>query len=140
MALQGADVILYPTAIGSEPQDPSLNSADHWQRVMQGHAASNMVPVVASNRFGTEVLLHEEDGTERQRITFYGRSFITDNTGAIVAECADNSIGNRPVVVATSEIDAEANRRERGAWGLFRDRRPDLYGTLLTKDGCPSIR
>jgi len=151
MALLGADVILYPTAIGSEPQDPSLNSAGHWQRVMQGHAAANMVPVVASNRFGTEVLLHE-DGTEKQRISFYGRSFITDNKGAIVAECADNSTSsstgndnntknkneNRPVVVVTATIDKEANRKERAAWGMFRDRRPDLYGVLLTKDGVVS--
>lgn len=133
MALMGADVLLYPTAIGSEPQDPSLTSADHWQRAMQGHAASNMVPVVASNRFGTEILLRE-DGTEKQRITFYGRSFITDNTGAKIAECQDNNSGNT-VVVVTAEIDVERNRRERAAWGLFRDRRPDMYGVLLTKDG-----
>jgi N-carbamoylputrescine amidase len=133
MALQGADVILYPTAIGSEPQDPTLNSADHWQRVMQGHAGANMVPVVASNRFGTEILLRD-DGTEQQRITFYGRSFITDNTGAKVAECADNT-ETEPVQLITAEIDREANRRERAAWGLFRDRRPELYKVLLTKDG-----
>jgi N-carbamoylputrescine amidase len=135
LALQGADVILYPTAIGSEPQDPTLNSADHWQRVMQGHAAANMVPVVASNRFGTEILTRE-DGTEQQRIHFYGRSFITDNKGAKVAECRDNSDANDPVVVVTAEIDVQQNLRERLAWGMFRDRRPDLYGTLLGKDGA----
>jgi len=133
MALQGADVLLYPTAIGSEPQDPTLNSMDHWQRVMQGHAAANMIPVVASNRFGTEILLSEE-GTEMQRIIFYGRSFITDNTGAKIAECVDNT-DDQPVVVVTAEIDTEKNRRERAAWGHFRDRRPDLYKVLLTKDG-----
>lgn len=133
MALQGADVLLYPTAIGSEPQDPTLNSVDHWQRVMQGHAAANMVPVVASNRFGTEILRSEE-GTEKQRIAFYGKSFITDNKGAKVAECADNTDAE-PVVVVTAVIDSETNRRERAAWGLFRDRRPDLYKVLLTKDG-----
>jgi N-carbamoylputrescine amidase len=138
MALKGADVILYPTAIGTEPQDPTLNSADHWQRVMQGHSAANMVPVVASNRYGTEILLNE-DGTERQRITFYGRSFITDETGAKVAEAViddnENNKSMNPISIITSTIDSEANRSTRLAWGMFRDRRPDLYGTLLTKDG-----
>ena len=134
MSLQGADVLLYPTAIGSEPQDPTINSADHWQRVMQGHAAANMVPVVVSNRFGTEILCQEKDGTEKQRIHFYGRSFVTDQTGALVAECGDVDESN-PVQVVTTTIDPEANRKERLAWGLFRDRRPDLYGVLLTKDG-----
>lgn len=135
MALQGADCILYPTAIGSEPQDPTINSAEHWQRVMQGHAASNMVPVVASNRYGTEILCHDKDDTsEKQRIHFYGRSFVTDQTGAIVAECADLDEAN-PVQVVVATIDPEANRKERLAWGLFRDRRPDLYDPLLTKDG-----
>jgi N-carbamoylputrescine amidase len=133
MSLQGADVLLYPTAIGSEPQDPAINSADHWQRAMQGHAASNMVPVVASNRFGPEVLLND-DGTEKQRITFYGRSFITDNTGAKIAECEPNS-ADKPTSFVISEIDPEKNRHVRAAWGLFRDRRPELYGLLLTKDG-----
>jgi len=140
MALSGADVILYPTAIGTEPQDPSLNSVDHWQRVIQGHAAANMVPVVASNRYGTEILLNE-DGRERQRITFYGRSFITDETGAKVAEAImdnnenDGDKSTNQISIITSIIDSEANRSTRIAWGLFRDRRPDLYGILLTKDG-----
>jgi N-carbamoylputrescine amidase len=139
MALQGADVILYPTAIGSEPQDPTLNSVDHWQRVMQGHAAANMVPVVASNRVGTEILLDMDGATEKQRIDFYGRSFITDLTGAIVAECTSHP-SDLPVQVLTAEIDKEANRRARAAWGIFRDRRPDLYKVLLTKDGSsPAI-
>lgn len=101
---------------------------------MQGHAAANMIPVVASNRFGTEILLNEQDGTERQRIHFYGKSFITDATGAIIAECRDNT-EDEPVVTVTAAIDVEKNRRQRAAWGLFRDRRPDLYGILLTKDG-----
>lgn len=148
MALQGADVLLYPTAIGSEPHATQMNqssslthapaqfysSADHWQRVMQGHAAANMIPVVASNRFGTEILLQDDDVTEKQRIDFYGRSFITDNTGAVVAQCADNTETD-VVTVVTATIDTERNRRERAAWGLFRDRRPDLYNILLTKDG-----
>ncbi len=128
MALLGADIILYPTAIGSEPQDPSLNSADHWQRTMQGHAAANMVPVVAANRFGTEILL-DSDGKEKQRIHFYGRTFITDETGAKIKEAQD---GND---IISAEIDIEANRATRAAWGLFRDRRPELYGILRTKDG-----
>lgn len=134
MALQGADVLLYPTAIGTEPQDPTIDSADHWQRVMQGHAAANMVPVVASNRYGTEILCHEEDDKEKQRITFYGRSFVTDQTGKLVAECGPVD-EKEPVQVVTTTIDPEANRKERLAWGLFRDRRPELYGVILTKDG-----
>eukprot|EP00536_Pseudo-nitzschia_multiseries_P010473 jgi/Psemu1/259023/estExt_Genewise1Plus.C_3200046 len=137
MALMGADVILYPTAIGTEPQDPTINSADHWQRVMQGHAAANMVPVVATNRYGTEILLQTgKDGAtcaEKQRITFYGRSFITDETGAKVAEAEMD--GTNPISVVASSIDPEANRSTRLAWGLFRDRRPELYGVLQTKDG-----
>ena len=128
MALMGADILLYPTAIGSEPQDPSLNSADHWQRVMQGHAAANMVPVVASNRFGTEILL-DKDGNEKQRIKFYGRSFITDETGAIMKEAKDG------YDIISSEIDVLKNRSTRAAWGLFRDRRPEMYDVLKTKDG-----
>lgn len=157
MALQGADVLMYPTAIGTEPQDPSINSADHWQRVMQGHAAANMVPVVASNRYGTEILLHTtkttNKTTEKQRITFYGRSFITDATGAIVKEVKsmmtnqNDTLTNdddradqqqqheQSIAIITSQIDPEANRTERLAWGLFRDRRPKLYGILQTKDG-----
>ena len=133
MALMGADVILYPTAIGTEPQDPTINSADHWQRVMQGHAAANMVPVVASNRYGTEILLHKDGTTEKQRITFYGRSFITDETGAKVVEVVMED--NNPISVIASTIDPEENRNTRLAWGLFRDRRPELYKILETKDG-----
>jgi N-carbamoylputrescine amidase len=134
MALMGADVMLYPTAIGSEPQDPTITSADHWQRVMQGHAAANMVPVVASNRHGTEVLLHE-DGTDKQRITFYGRSFATDETGHIVAEAHSLAAATDEPIILVTEIDAAKNRATRSAWGLFRDRRPELYGVLMTKDG-----
>ncbi|CAB9522071.1 Deaminated glutathione amidase [Seminavis robusta] len=133
MAVQGADILLYPTAIGSEPQDPTINSADHWQRVMQGHAAANMVPVVASNRYGTEVLLHE-DGSEKQRITFYGRSFITDETGAIVQEAKVDQ--QKPFTILSTIINPSENRATRSAWGLFRDRRPELYGVLQTKDGA----
>jgi N-carbamoylputrescine amidase len=102
--------------------------------------ALQMIPVIASNRQGTEILLHP-DGSEKQRITFYGRSFITDATGALVAHAVDNdtpkhsSSSEKPFTILTSTIDPEANRSERLAWGLFRDRRPELYPVLLTKDG-----
>ncbi len=118
MALMGADMILYPTAIGSEPLAPNLDSRDHWQRAMQGHAAANLVPVVASNRIGREV-------GEDQAITFYGSSFITDHTGAKLAEMDRISDG-----VITATVDLAANAAYRSAWGVFRDRRPDLYGRL----------
>ena len=101
---------------------------------MQGHAAANLIPVVASNRFGTEILLADDGVTEKQRITFYGRSFITDHKGAVIAQCADNT-EETVVTVVTATIDPERNRRSRAAWGLFRDRRPDLYRVILTKDG-----
>ena len=113
MALKGAELLFYPTAIGSEPQDPGLDSRDHWQRAMQGHAAANMVPLIASNRIG------REDG-ESCALTFYGSSFIADQTGAKLAE-ADRDA--RAVITAT--FDLEAIRAQRAAWGLFRDRRPE---------------
>lgn len=124
LALKGADVICYPTAIGSEPHDPTIRSRDHWQRVMQGHAAANMVPVIASNRIG-----HEEGRT--CGITFYGSSFIADIAGKKVAEA-----GESDEAVLTASFDLEANRRARLEWGVFRDRRIDLYGELLTLDGA----
>ncbi|NDD61608.1 MAG: N-carbamoylputrescine amidase [Actinobacteria bacterium] len=124
MALLGADVILYPTAIGSEPQNPTWDSSAHWQRVMQGHAAANLVPVVAANRTGREV-------GNPTTVTFYGSSFITDATGEKVAEA-----GRDDERVLVAEIDVEANRAMRAAWGLFRDRRPELYGALTTLDGA----
>jgi N-carbamoylputrescine amidase len=123
MALGGAEVLLYPTAIGSEPPDPTWDSSGHWQRVMQGHAGANLVPVVAANRIGLEV------GTTCE-ITFYGSSFIADATGAKVAEA-----GRTDEDVLVASFDRSALRRQRAAWGLFRDRRPDLYGPLLTLDG-----
>ena len=126
MALQGAEVLLYPTAIGSEPQDPGLNSKDHWQRAMQGHAAANLVPLVASNRIG------REDG-ESCALTFHGHSFIADQTGAKVAEAGADG---RAILTATFDLDAI--RAQRASWGLFRDRRPDLYAPLLTLDGTTS--
>ncbi|EGQ8033291.1 N-carbamoylputrescine amidase [Vibrio parahaemolyticus] len=118
LALHGAEAIFYPTAIGSEPQDPTLDSRDHWQRTMQGHSAANLVPVIASNRVGTEV----DDGIET---TFYGSSFITDHTGAKIAEAPREG-----ETIIYAEIDLAAIAKARHAWGLFRDRRPDLYTSV----------
>lgn len=118
LALHGAEAIFYPTAIGSEPQDPTLDSRDHWQRTMQGHSAANLVPVIASNRVGTEV----DDGIET---TFYGSSFITDHTGAKIAEAPREG-----ETIIYAEIDLPATAKARHAWGLFRDRRPDLYTSV----------
>lgn len=123
MALQGAEILCYPTAIGSEPHDPAYDSSAHWQRVMQGHAAANMVPVVASNRVGREV------GTSTE-VTFYGSSFIADGTGALMA-----SADRASEVVLTAAFDLDELDTSRSSFGLFRDRRPDLYGVLGTLDG-----
>jgi N-carbamoylputrescine amidase len=123
MALLGAEVLCYPTAIGSEPPDPSWDSSGHWQRVMQGHAGANLTPLVASNRVGHEI-------GKTTEITFYGSSFIADNTGQKVAEA-----GRDGEAVLTATFDLGELRRLRSSWGLFRDRRPDLYGPLLTLDG-----
>ena len=128
MALQGAELLFYPTAIGSEPPDPAWDSSGHWQRVMQGHAGANLTPLVAANRIGREV------GRAGEReITFYGSSFIADPTGAKVAEA-----GRDEEAVLTAVFDLDAVREMRHSWGLFRDRRPDLYGALLTHDGSGS--
>jgi N-carbamoylputrescine amidase len=123
MALMGAEILMFPTAIGSEPHDPSLDSAAHWQRTMQGHAAANVMPLVASNRIGVEEGAH-------YAMTFYGSSFIASHTGEKIAE-ADRS----SETVLTAEFDLDAVRRYRQAWGVFRDRRPDLYYPLLSLDG-----
>lgn len=123
LALKGADIICYPTAIGSEPHDATIHSRDHWQRTMQGHAAANMTPVVASNRIG------KEQGRTCD-ITFYGSSFIADNTGAKVAEA-----GETEEAVLTATFDLEKLRKTKIEWGVFRDRRVDLYGDLLSLDG-----
>lgn len=123
MALMGAEVLLYPTAIGSEPPNPTWDSSGHWQRVMQGHAGANITPVVAANRTGHEV----GDPTE---ITFYGSSFIADGTGAKVAEANRTE---ETVLLAT--FDRETLQEMRTVWGLFRDRRPELYFPVMTMDG-----
>lgn len=123
MALQGAEVILYPTAIGSEPPNPTWDSSGHWQRVMQGHAGANLVPVVAANRIGRE----QGRATE---ITFYGSSFIADATGAKVAEA-----NRTDEAVLVAKFDLAELRQMRLSWGLFRDRRPELYRSLTSLDG-----
>jgi N-carbamoylputrescine amidase len=123
MALMGAEILLYPTAIGSEPQDASIDSSGHWQRTMQGHAAANIMPLVASNRIGTEQ-------GDKYSMTFYGSSFIASPTGEKVAEADRTS-----ECVLTAAFDLDAVRRFRQAWGVFRDRRPDLYHPLLSLDG-----
>ncbi|WP_375397737.1 N-carbamoylputrescine amidase [uncultured Sphingomonas sp.] len=120
MMLMGADVLFYPTAIGSEPHDTSLDTARLWRRAMVGHAVSNVVPVVAANRVGTEGL---EDGMGQ---TFYGTSFITDERGDILAELDREEEG-----VITATLDLDRVKRHRAAFGFFRDRRPDLYGRLV---------
>ena len=120
MVLQGAEFLFYPTAIGSEPPPaPPLDSRDHWRRVMQGHAAANLVPVIASNRIGRE-------RGDLAEITFYGSSFIADETGALVAEAPRDA-----EAILTWKFDRAALRARRLSWGLFRDRRPELYRGLL---------
>ncbi|MGI9412674.1 MAG: N-carbamoylputrescine amidase [Hyphomicrobiales bacterium] len=126
MALQGAEILLYPTAIGSEPDNPEFDSATHWQNAMCGHAAANVMPVVASNRIGREEARHGPAvATE-----FYGSSFIADQTGVKVEEANRT---DETVLVHTFDLDAVRHHRE--MWGVFRDRRPDLYGALGTLDG-----
>lgn len=119
MALQGAELLFYPTAIGSEPANPSLDTKDPWQRSMQGHAMANVMPVIASNRTGTEGQQH-----------FYGHSFITDQLGKIISEIPD---GKEGVIAHTFDLDAVA--KTRASWGFFRDRRPELYSILSSADG-----
>jgi N-carbamoylputrescine amidase len=114
MMLLGADILLYPTAIGTEPENPELDTKDLWQRAMIGHAVSNVVPVVAANRTGTE-------GDQ----TFYGHSFIANHRGDLVAELGRSESG-----VITADLDLDEIRRNRASFGFFRDRRPDLYGLI----------
>jgi N-carbamoylputrescine amidase len=126
MALMGADAILYPTAIGSEPAS-GYDSMEHWRTVMRGHAGANILPVMAANRIGIERLGENE-------LTFYGSSFIAGPHGELLAEA---SRGGESVL--TASFDLEAIRAERAAWGLFRDRRPELYGRLATGDGSTRV-
>ena len=115
MVLQGAEILFYPTAIGSEPQDPTLDTHLQWQRAMQGHAVANAIPIVAANRIGVE----ENDGTIQ---SYYGHSFIADHKGELVASFGDKEEG-----VLVHEFDLDATARYRAEWGFFRDRRTDLY-------------
>ena len=115
MMLMGAEILFYPTAIGTEPHDPDLDTSRLWRRAMIGHAVSNVVPVVAANRIGTE-------GGQR----FYGHSFICDERGDLLAEFGATETG-----VLSATLDLDAARRHRAAFGFFRDRRPELYGRLV---------
>ena len=124
MALMGAEILLYPTAIGSEPHDPDWDSMRHWQTVMCGHAGANLMPLVASNRIGTEA------GRRGTSMTFYGSSFIADWMGQKVAE-ADRETET----VLTASFDLDEIIGYRASWGIFRDRRPEMYETLMTLDG-----
>jgi N-carbamoylputrescine amidase len=124
MALLGAEVLLYPTALGSEPPAPGYDSQPHWEMVMRGHAAANMMPVIASNRIGTEVT---PDG---RYVTFYGSSFVADHTGHLTAKA-----GHEAEEVLIHRSDLEAIAVPRASWGPFRDRWVDLYGRLGMLDG-----
>lgn len=123
MVLMGAELLFYPTAIGSEPENGAVDSKGHWQRCMIGHSSCNLVPVVASNRIGKEK-------AEDSEITFYGSSFITNGTGEILSEADRTSEG-----VLIAEFDLDELERARIEWGIFRDRRPELYGSIMTYDG-----
>ena len=128
MALMGAELLLYPTAIGSEPPPASpVDSRLHWQRTQQGHAAANLMPLIASNRIGTEYSLQDPQGLH---IRFYGSSFIADARGALVAEAGEDD-----EAVITASFDLEQLRHARDNWFVFRDRRPDLYSPLGSYSG-----
>ena len=124
LAILGAEVLLFPTAIGSEPGQPDFDSAGHWQRTMQGHAAANIVPVVASNRVGLEKGPNLE-------MTFYGSSFIADHTGAKIVEA-----NRTDETYLTARIDLDATRSYRQGWGTWRDRRPETYGLISRHDAA----
>jgi N-carbamoylputrescine amidase len=128
MALLGAELLLYPTAIGSEPPPaPPVDSRLHWQRTQQGHAAANLMPLVASNRIGVERSRRDPEGVQ---LRFYGSSFIADAAGGLVAEADQESES-----ILTARFDLEELRHAREGWFVFRDRRPDLYGPLSSYSG-----
>ncbi|MFD2274007.1 nitrilase-related carbon-nitrogen hydrolase [Undibacterium arcticum] len=129
MALMGAEVLCFPTIIGSDPMLPELDCSGHWQRTMQGHAAANMMPMVCANRIGKETGKGNA-GQASLSVTFHGRSFITDGTGDKVAEA-----GTDDETILLHTFDLAQCRRARENWGLFRDRRPAMYGVLGTSDG-----
>ncbi len=124
MALMGAELLLYPTAIGSEPPNPDYDSSTHWQNVMRGHAAANIMPLLASNRIG------KETAPDGRSDVFYGRSFIADHQGEKLQEMDRSEEGFR-----VQKFDLSAIGELRRSWGVFRDRRPEMYGTLMTLDG-----
>ena len=129
MALLGADLLLYPTAIGSEPI-LDVDSSGHWKRTMQGHSAANVIPVVAANRYGEEkVIPCVENGNQSSALVFYGNSFMTDETGDIIS-----SAGRDEEAVLVSSYDLDKIREARMSWGLFRDRRPEMYGIICDKE------
>ncbi len=128
MALMGAELIFYPTAIGSEPI-LEVDSMPHWRRCMQGHSAANIIPVIAANRVGTEIVTPDEDNNRQaSSLTFYGSSFITDETGGLLEEADRES-----ECVITAEFDLDKIHETRFSWGLFRDRRPELYTAITDK-------
>ena len=129
MARLGADLLLYPTAIGSEPI-LDVDSSGHWKRTMQGHSAANVIPVVAANRYGEEkVIPCVENGNQNSALVFYGNSFMTDETGDIIS-----SAGRNEEAVLVSSYDFDKIREARMSWGLFRDRRPEMYGIICDKE------
>lgn len=123
MALMGAELLLYPTSIGSEPEEPEVDSKQHWQICIQGHAAANIMPVIVANRVGTERIGNSS-------INFYGSSFITDHTGRILSEADRHS---EEIII--SEFDLKKVEEFRISWTVFRDRRPEMYKPIMTNDG-----
>lgn len=126
LALQGAELLLFPTAIGSEPGAAGLDSRDHWQVAQRGHAAANLLPVLAANRIGEEVA----PGDESLRMRFYGSSFISDHKGRLLAEATRDT-----AQVLVQALDLATMEEDRLHWGVYRDRRPEMYGVLLSLDG-----
>lgn len=130
MALMGAEMLLYPTAIGSEPILGG-DSSGHWRRTMQGHSGANLMPVIAANRIGLEqVEACEANGGQTSELSFYGSSFITDNTGEIIA---DGSKNKEEILIA--DFDLDAMDVDRLSWGIFRDRRPEMYKIISSPIG-----
>lgn len=126
MALQGAEMLLFPTAIGTEPDFPEQDSQPHWTMTQRGHAAANIMPVIASNRIGTE----KSKFIDNYEMTFHGSSFIADQFGDLVAEASKT---DEEILVATFDLDAIKSIRDQ--WVVFRDRRPEMYGAIMTNDG-----
>lgn len=128
LALGGAEILLYPTAIGSEPI-LDTDSMPHWRRVMQGHSAANLMPVVAANRIGLETVEPcEANAGQKSALEFYGSSFMTDGTGALVQDA-----GRDQEEILYAEYDFDALAEDRLSWGLFRDRRPECYGAIVNQ-------